>query len=125
MKKILIIIVIVVLLITAGVFYSLYGKSLKTNDAEKEGEKISEQKSEKEVKGIELEGKVVGLSGTQIAIGKPEGGLELLNISVSTPVFEKDNKTKSGMGFVQLQKTVKVIYDESTKDALSITLTDK
>ena len=75
-------------------------------------------------KGVEFQGKVIGIGEKNIAIDKPTGS-EIFNIDASVPVFEKDGKTKGGLWEAKPGVTVKIVYDDSTRNAISITVLEK
>ena len=132
MKKVFIVVIVLVVLAGAAFFYFTAKKQQPagkkgTTSQESSSETTSGTTAKESPKqgNATVEGKMVGLNEKQMAVAKPEGGVETLNISGATPVFETDGTTKTGMGAVQLNKTIKVSYDEATKDVASIVLMEK
>jgi hypothetical protein len=133
MKKAIIAIIVLVLLISAGILYFTYKKQsdVKKAPGQTAITNVSnngtgtEPKQEAQKKGIELQGKALGIGTKELIVARPEGGVETFNISLETPVFEADGQTKSGLGVIQPGKTIKVSYDDATKNAISIIILEK
>jgi len=134
MKKTLVIIIIFIIIASAAVFYNTYKKTsqpdnnadvAKPSDVKEEAPANTNNQSEKaEIKGIEIQGKIMGVGEKNIYIEREGLAPETLNIDSETPIFNKSDKARSDFSIIAPGKTVKVKYDESTKNVISIVVLD-
>jgi hypothetical protein len=136
-KTVAIVIIILIVLAGAILFYSVYRKTHQVNQKSSNKENVakpidvkkgnqenvpSQNQGEKAVgKEIELQGKVMGIGESNIYVEKEGSDPETLNIDSKTPVFGKDD-SNSGLWAITPGKAVKVKYDESTKNVISLTV---